>query len=136
MSDMAGMVREWGRRWTAHDVDGLLALFTQDGLYEDTALEHRSTGTEKLREFFEQTFVAFPDFVVEVHNAVGNADMAAGEWTMSGTHLGTFPGQPATGKPFRVSGSCVMKFENCLIRPHRDYWSLVAFNRQVGLPTV
>lgn len=127
------MVWQWSRRWTAHDTAGLLALFTADGLYEDTALEHKSKGTEELRAFFDQTFIAFPDFKVELHTAVADEHMGAGEWTMSGTHLGDFPGQPATGKPFVVSGSCVMKFDGDLIVHHRDYWNLLAFNRQVGL---
>lgn len=132
-TEKENMVWEWARRWTAHDTEGLLAIFTQDGLYEDTALEHFSKGTVALREFFDQTFVAFPDFRVDLKAAVANDEMGAGEWTMSGTHLGDFPGQPATGKPFTVSGSCVMKFDGNLICHHRDYWNLLAFNRQVGL---
>ena len=132
-NEKVNMVWEWARRWTAHDTEGLTALFTADGLYEDTALEHKSKGTEALREFFDQSFVTFPDFKVELHSAVANDEMAAGEWTMSGTHLGDFPGQPATGKPFVVSGSCVMKFDGDRIAHHRDYWNLLAFNRQVGL---
>ena len=123
---------DWARYWTAHDVDGLISLFAEDGIYEDVAVEHSSRGPKQLRRFFESTLVLFPDLVVELHTAIANDKMGAGEWTMSGTHLGGSPAQPATGKPFKSLGSCVMTFVGGRITHHKDYWNLLSFNRQIG----
>jgi ketosteroid isomerase-like protein len=59
----------------------------------------------------------------------------AGEWLMSGTFLGESFGDAPTGKGFRVPGCCVMQIQNGRIRRHRDYWNLLTFNRQTGVPT-
>jgi steroid delta-isomerase-like uncharacterized protein len=124
---------EWARCWTERDLYGLAALFPADGIYEDMALPHRSEGATELNDFFVMTFNAFPDFRVEVHGAIGDDRMAAGEWTMSGTHMGDAPGQPATGKPFVVPGTSFLRLRNGLIAHHRDYWNLLTMNRQLGL---
>lgn len=127
MEGNVSKVWDWARLWTAHDVNGLINLFTPDGLYEDVALSHLSKGEAALREFFEQTFVAFPDFKVELQRGLADDRCGLGEWIMSGTHLGDFPGQPATGKPFEVPGMCVMLFENGRIAHHRDFWNQRTF---------
>lgn len=53
----------------------------------------------------------FPDqrFVVQAMIAEGNA--IAATWHWMATHLGDFPGFPATGKPLRMSGMTVYDFD-------------------------
>lgn len=133
MANKEVLVREWARLWTEHDVDGLMALFTDDGYYEDMALRHPCDSPAKLRDFFEQTFICFPDFVVTLHYAIANDDHGAAEWTMAGTHLADFPGLPTTGKAFSIPGSSIMHFEGDRIRHNRDYWSMTTLKEQLGL---
>ena len=131
-ADMKPLVLEWARLWTAHDADGLTALYTEDAVYEDMALRHKSTGRAELLRFFKGTFVTFPDFKMVVGNAVADDKFGSGEWIMSGTFLGESFGHPPTGKSFRVEGSCFMRFEGQRIRYHRDYWNEPTFSEQIA----
>ena len=119
----------WARHWTAHDVDGLMSLFTDDATYEDKALGHASKGKVELKAFFEGTFLSFPDFKVSISHIAANREFAAGEWVMSGTFLGHMSGQPPTGKAFRVQGCCFMRLQGDRIRHHCDYWNAQALNQ-------
>lgn len=125
---------EWARCWTEKDGAAFSRLFGPGAIYEDMALPHRNEGNAAVDEFFTMTIAAFPDFNVQVHRAAGNEHTVAGEWTMTGTHMGDAPGQPATGKTFRVNGSSVIQVQDGLIVHHRDYWDLATMNRQLGLP--
>jgi steroid delta-isomerase-like uncharacterized protein len=127
------LVLAWARHWTAHDVGGLMSLFTDDASYEDKAIGHTSTGRAELKAFFEATFVTFPDFKVTVAHVAANREFAAGEWEMSGTFLGGMPGLAPTGKAFRVKGCCFMRLQGERIRHHCDYWNVLTFNQQTGV---
>lgn len=129
---MTNLVEQWARFWSEHDVDGLLSLFAEDAVYEDTALRHRTEGAAAIRDFVAGTFVTFPDFRMEIKNSLCNAQFGAGEWTMSGTFAGESFGDKPTGKRFRVSGCCFMVLHDGKIMSHCDYWDEKAFNEQVG----
>ena len=129
--DPRKIVYKWARLWSAHDVDGLMALFTEDASYQDLAIGHSVQGRQELENFVRGTFRTFPDFRIEIRHAVGDPTTAAGEWEMSGTFSGESFGQAPTGKQFRVPGCCVMHLIDGRIATHRDYWNESTFNRQV-----
>ena len=131
----AWLIIQWARCWSSHDLNQMLDLCTDDIEYEDLALPHQIRGKQQLEAFFRSTLVTFPDFSMQVSNIVANDSYAAGEWLMSGSFLGESFGDAPTGKGFRVPGCCVMRIQNGRIRRHRDYWNLLTFNRQVGVPT-
>lgn len=130
--DTRQLVREWARCWTAHDVEGFLALYTDDAVYEDAALRHKSTGRDELRNFFQHTIKTFPDFKMTVTNVVADAHFGSGEWVMSGTFLGESFGQAPTGKSFEVPGCCFVRLDGGRIRYHCDYWNEPTFAGQVA----
>lgn len=129
--DPRKIVYEWARLWSAHDVNGLMALFTEDATYEDLAIGHSVHGRKELENFVRGTFKTFPDFRIEIRHAVGDQTMAAGEWEMSGTFSSESFGQAPTGKQFRVPGCCVMHLIDGRIATHWDYWNEPTFDRQV-----
>ncbi len=131
----ARLITQWARCWSSHDLRQMLDLFTDDIEYEDLALSHQIRGKQQLEAFFRSTLVTFPDFSMQVSNIVANDSYAAGEWLMSGTFLGESFGDAPTGKGFQVPGCCVMQDQHGRIRRHRDYWNLLTFNRQVGIPS-
>ncbi len=101
--------------WNTHDPEHILALFTEDLVYEDV------------------TFAAFPDLRFELTSAVVAGDRGAAEWTMTGTHRGDFPGLPATGKSFTVRGASIFDLAGDKLRHNRDYWDFATLLRQLGL---
>ena len=65
----AGFVADWSRRWlaawNAHDVEGIVALCTDDVRCNEPALPRPLHGREGMRSFAGATFTAFPDVRIE-----------------------------------------------------------------------
>jgi len=94
------LLNEWAAAWSSHDPDRVLALFTDDCVYEDVPFGVVIHGKEELRAFATAAFDAVPDLTFQLTNRFAAGSLAAMEWAMSGTHKGDFPGLPATGKGF------------------------------------
>jgi steroid delta-isomerase-like uncharacterized protein len=133
-SDVERVLDAWATAWSSHDPDQVLALFTDDCLYEDVTFNVINRGKEELRAFANGVFAAVPDFKgdpLTTRFVAGN--WAAMEWVMSGTHHGDFPGMPATGKRFSVRGAAIVELQGDKIRRCSDYWDAATVMRQVGL---
>jgi steroid delta-isomerase-like uncharacterized protein len=137
-SSFAGEVErvldDWATAWSSHDTAKVLALFTDDCVYEDVTLGVVNHGKEELGAFTDGTFAATPDFKIELTARLVAGNWAAMEWVMSGTHKGDFPGLPATGKRFSsLRGATIVELQGGKIRRNSDYWDAATFMRQVGL---
>ena len=126
------MFEDWAAAWSVHDVDMLLTLFTDDGVYEDVPLGIVSRGKAAVKAFAEAVFAAFPDFEIKLISGFTAGNWAGAEWTMSGTHLGDLASLPATGKPFSVRGSTIFELQSGKIRRNSDYWDRVTWLKQLG----
>ena len=71
--------------WNSHDPECLLALLTEDHVYEDVAFGVVNHGPAETRQFFARAFANFPDIHFELTAAVVGAERGAVEWTMTGT---------------------------------------------------
>jgi steroid delta-isomerase-like uncharacterized protein len=132
-ADLERTLDEWPAAWSSHDAERVVALFTEDCLFEDVTFAVVTRGKEQLRGFATGAFAAIPDIRFELTGRVAAGEQAAIEWVMAGTHTGDFPGLPATGKPFSVRGSTILELENGKIRRESDYWDAATFMKQVGL---
>ena len=137
-TDLERVLDEWAAAWTTHDVERLVALFTEDGLYEDVALGSVSRGHAELRDFAAQTFAILPDFQLQVTSRFVCGNRAAIEWVMSGTQAFAVPGFPAEGKSFSsLRAVTIVEFRGARIHRNTDYWDGAAVLRQTGvLPAV
>lgn len=54
----------------------------------------------------------FPDQRFDVQQMFADGDAVVATWLWSATHLGDFPGFPATGKPLTMSGATVYYFDD------------------------
>jgi steroid delta-isomerase-like uncharacterized protein len=127
------VLEEWAAAWSSHDTERLLALFTDDIVYEDVTFGVVTHGKKELRSFAEGAFAAAPDILFKLTNRFISATCAGMEWEMSGTHKGEFPGLPPTGKRFSVRGATIIELLASKIRRNSDYWDSATFMRQVGL---
>ena len=119
--------------WNAHDLDRVLALYSDDPAYEEVTLGEVHRGRAAVRAFFAGGFAAFPDLRFELLSAFVAGERAAAEWTMSGTHDGDFTGLPATHKPFAVRGASVFELAGDTLHRQRDYWDLATLLTQLGV---
>lgn len=85
-------------------VDELVAAdaVTHDGL------ERGTTGREAVRSTMRALHQAFTDLQFTIDGILAEHDRVAAWWHMTGTHTGTFAGQPATGR--RVTQRAVVLY--------------------------
>jgi predicted ester cyclase len=69
---------------------------------DPSALEELADGTvvETARRWIDPFRAAFPDFRMEIVELIGEGDKVVAHFRCSGTHLGEWLGQPATGRRF------------------------------------
>jgi steroid delta-isomerase-like uncharacterized protein len=133
VEDQEQLIKEHWAAWSTHDMDRVLALFTEDLLYEDVTMGVVNRTAAELRAFGEGFFSGFPDVTFEVRSSFANGTSGGAEWVMHGTHKGDLPGMPATGKHVDVRGASVFEFAGDKIRRCSDYWDMATFLRQLGL---
>jgi steroid delta-isomerase-like uncharacterized protein len=136
-SDVERLLDEWAMAWSSSanpDPERVLALFTDDGMYEDVTSGVVVRGREDLRHYLIGAFATIPDFTFGVLRRYAAGPWAALEWTMSGTPAGDWAGMPTTGRRFAsVRGVSLLELEAGKIRRQSDYWDAAAVMKQVGL---
>jgi steroid delta-isomerase-like uncharacterized protein len=126
-TDVERVLEDWATDWSSHDTEKLLALFTDDCIYEDVPLGVAKHGKAELRAFANDVFARVPDFKIELTARFAADTWASMEWVMSGTH------QP-TGKRFSsIRGATILELERGKIRHNSDYWDAATRMRQLGL---
>jgi steroid delta-isomerase-like uncharacterized protein len=136
-TDIERMLDEWAIAWSSsanNDPERVLALFTDDGMYEDVTTGVVVRGKEELRRYLIGAFATIPDFTFGVLRRFASGPWAAIEWTMSGTNRGDWAGMPATDRRFAlVRGTSILELEDGKIRRQSDYWDAATVMKQVGL---
>ena len=128
------VLADWARHWSSHDLDHLLALFTDDLVFEDVAQGVVHRGKDSVRAFAERVFPGFPDMTLELTSRFVTGSQGGGEWMMRGTNRGDSPGMPATGKQVELRGASIFEFAaDGKIRRYADYWDMATFLKQLGL---
>jgi steroid delta-isomerase-like uncharacterized protein len=129
----SGLLEALAAAWTAHDIDKVLSLCTDDCVYEDVTMAAVNRGKEELMAFGGAVLAAFPDFKMELTSGFTAGNWAGAEWIMSGTHKGDLPGMPATNKTFSLRGASICEMHEGKIKRNSDYWDMVTFLKQIGL---
>ncbi|TQS25275.1 nuclear transport factor 2 family protein [Microbispora sp. KK1-11] len=123
----------------AHDPDRLstcydryAVLATPLGVYE---------GREQIVRYWESMFKGFADLTMTVWNRLECADPGFSEWTMTGTHTGSFTLPDgdlagASGRRITVRGCGACHARNGLVVAHRDYFDLLELYSQLGFSLV
>jgi steroid delta-isomerase-like uncharacterized protein len=116
----------------SHDLPKLLAIFTDDVVYEDKTVGAVLHGKKELRDFAEGWFKAFPDLSFTRTAYFIGGDRAAVEWVGTGRQKGDMPGMPASNKVASVPGVSIMECSDGKIKHDVDYWDMATTMRQLG----
>lgn len=141
--DFAG---RWVDRWNAHDVEGVLALVSDDVLWRDPSLEGPARGHAEAQEYVEGLFRAFPDISWSMPSGVcissvedhgdGTLRMAQ-PWACRGTALGPIdpPGFAPTGKAFELEGVDLweMRLSEMRLSQVVSHYDALEFARRIEL---
>ena len=126
------VIDQWATAWSSHAMDHVLALFTDDCIYEDVALGLVNHGKEELRAFGQGFFDFSPDLRIEVTAQSLSGLVAHAEWVFSGTQQAEFMGRPATGKRWSLRGASGFEVQDGKIQRCSDYWDVTALLNQLG----
>jgi PhnB protein len=87
---------------------------------------------EAFKQFLASLAGAFPDIHLEVADLLVEGDKAAARVKVTGTHEGTFLGNPGTGRVAAWSGVDVFKFEGDRISDRWNFRDLLGLFDQLG----
>ncbi|KAI9010166.1 hypothetical protein DFJ74DRAFT_686245 [Hyaloraphidium curvatum] len=127
----------FGAAWSSGESGALLAFFTPDAEYVESAYETRYHGPANIAKFQKFMHAFTSETRIVFLNCNGTRDGFAMEWVWSGVSTGPMAvgGRvyPPTGKPFKVSGVAVCKAaEDGRLTYQRDYYDVATVLRQIG----
>jgi steroid delta-isomerase-like uncharacterized protein len=122
--------------WNDHDPDAVVEQFASGGTYVDSALDE-PLEHDGIADFVTDTVAGFPDVRFEERRVVTAEDgeqlVLVAEWTMHGTHDGSFEGLPPTGNELELDGVDVVTVSEDGITSITGYFDQQSFIEQLGL---
>ncbi|SDB83893.1 conserved hypothetical protein, steroid delta-isomerase-related [Raineyella antarctica] len=85
------LVEAYFRAWNGHDPSALVAVFSEEGTYQDPSLPEPVTG-DAIAGYAAALLGVFPDLAFSVDETTAEADRTVVAWHMTGTNTGPFPG--------------------------------------------
>ena len=106
----AALLNEYPTLWTRHDVDAVIALFTDDCCYEDAVLGWIHRGKIELREFAAAVFTMHPDFRLRYLSSFATDQRGAAKWIIDASFEGEFEGIAVARQPVSFRGATLFEF--------------------------
>jgi steroid delta-isomerase-like uncharacterized protein len=115
--DGDAFVARFNTVWNRHDLDGILAMMTDDVVFEASFGKDpwgaRVVGQAAVREFLEDMFRRIPDVRWDEIRHFACPELAVVEWLTTGT--------PRGGTRYEVQGCDVLALRNGKIAAKRSY---------------
>ena len=125
---------EYVKAWNSHDGRKVAAFMTPDAVYADPPIGARNQGRDAIAAWADSIVPTFSsDYTFESVSFIQSGDRYAGEWIVRGTHDGSSPEMPATGRQFAIHGVSIGELEDGQIRVITEYWNMVEFLVQIGV---
>jgi len=119
--------------WNSGDIEGIVAFYDDEIVWKNMALEESYEGKAEVRGFLTRLFTAIPDLMFTVDFKIARGDNVSEQWSVRGTHLGTFMGIPATGRPVEIRALSMVTLREGKFLRDEFYWDTGAVMRQMGL---
>jgi steroid delta-isomerase-like uncharacterized protein len=126
------LVREHAEAENVHDFDTALGSFAHPR-YEIVPSGEVIDGPVAVAAYYRETRSAFPDQRNEIHALHHADDAVVMEFTLHGTHRGSFRGLPPTGRAFSCRMLAVFAFEGDRLVAERVYFDQSTILRQLGI---
>lgn len=115
--DGEAFVTQFNNVWNGHDIDGILAMMTDDVIFEASFGSDpwgtRVVGKAALRAFLQDMLERIPDVRWDEIRHFAHPELVVVEWLTSGT--------PRGGRPFKVEGCDILTVRAGKIAAKRSY---------------
>jgi steroid delta-isomerase-like uncharacterized protein len=136
-AELQDLIDRYNEAWNAHDVDAIVAMHTDDSVFENHVTGDVNVGREQIGAAVRGIFTVFPDLSFEGRRQYVREDLVVQEWTARGTHEGTMTRGgievPPTGKKVEYKGMDVIPIRDGLVARKDVYSDSVTLLRQLGL---
>jgi steroid delta-isomerase-like uncharacterized protein len=134
------VIAAYGEAWNGHDIEAILAMHTEDSVFQNHTSGGQAIGKAAIREILKGVFAAFPDIRFDARRTYVRDGLVTQEWTASATLAvpytsGGVTVQP-TGKKISWNGVDVIPFAGNLIARKDDYVDSMGFLRALGFTQV
>lgn len=120
--------------WNDHDPETVMDAFAPGGTVTAPPFKEPRAG-EEIGEWVEETVAGFPDVHFEDQElmATDTEGVFVLEWTLHGTHAGTFNGLPPTGNTVALDGVDIFTISEDGIESIAIYFDQSSMADQLGL---
>ena len=134
------LIAAYGEAWNSHDIEAILAMHTEDSVFENHTSGGKGVGKEAIRGILKGVFATFPDIRFEARRTYARDGLVTQEWTATGTLATPYTSggvtvQP-TGKKVSWNGVDVIPFAGSLVARKDVYVDSMGFLRALGFPQV
>jgi len=134
------VIATYGDAWNSHDVEAILAMHTEDSVFENHTSGGKGVGKAAIREILKGIFSTFPDMHFESRRTYVRDGLVAQEWTATATLAVPFTKGSATvqptGKKISWNGVDVIPFTGTLVARKDVYVDSAGFLRALGFRQV
>jgi steroid delta-isomerase-like uncharacterized protein len=106
--------------------------FFWEDMVEQVPFPGQGPGLEGLKEVLRGMRAAFPDMHWHIEEQLSDAERVLTRFEWTGTHSGEFLGVPATGRPVRVWGMVIDRFQADRIKESRLIMDTLGLMMQLG----
>ena len=130
------IIAAYGDAWNRHDIEAILAMHTDDSVFENHTSGGKGVGKDAIRQILEGVFATFPDLRFEERRTYVRDEVVVQEWTATGTLATPFcRGNTTvhpTGKSVSWHGVDVIPFVGDLVARKDVYVDSIGFLRALG----
>ena len=135
-NELEKVIAAYGEAWNSHNVEAILAMHTEDSVFQNHTSGGAGVGKDAIREILKGVFAAFPDIRFDARRTYVRDGLVTQEWTATGTLAipytkGNTTVQP-TGKKVSWNGVDVIPFAGNLVARKDVYVDSLGFLRALG----